>query len=118
MSDEPELNKLRAYLDSPEFAEFSRQVKIHQLEAEIESWKEIVRNENTMTQKYKDAYDAAMRIVKSTYPDKFPDTYFICGELGSKDINSMPEKLLVCPAYGCDFSYIYERTGTTVGPEW
>lgn len=93
-------------------------VKINQLETEIESWKEIVRNENTMTQKYKDGYDAAMRIVKSTYPDKFPDTYFICGELGIKDDNNMPEKLMVCPAYGCDFSYIYERTGTTVGPEW
>ena len=67
---------------------------------------------------YKNGYEAAMRIVKSTYPDKFPDTYFICGELGSKDDNGMPEKLTVCPAYGCDFFYIYERTGVTSGPEY
>jgi hypothetical protein len=93
-------------------------VKINQLEAEIESWKEIARNENSLTEKYKNGYDAAMRIVKSTYPDKFPDNYFICGELGVKDVNNMPEKLMVCPAYGCDFSYIYERTEKTTGPEW
>jgi hypothetical protein len=68
--------------------------------------------------KYKDAYDAAMRIVKSTYAEKFPNTYFICGELGIKDLNNMPEKLMVCPAYGVDFSYIYERTKKTTGPEW
>ena len=68
--------------------------------------------------KYKDAYDAAMRIVKSVFPDKFPDTYFICGELGVKDVNKMPEKLMICPAYGCDFSYIYERTDKTFGPGW
>jgi hypothetical protein len=92
--------------------------EVEALRAEIEHWKEIVRNENSMTQKYKAALDAAMRIVRSTYPDKFPDSYFICGELGEKDVNKMPQKIMVCPAYGCDFSYIYERTETTTGPEW
>lgn len=36
-------------------------------------------------------------------------TYFIHGELGEKDQNGMPEKLLVVPEYGVDFSYIYTR---------
>ena len=40
------------------------------------------------------------------------------GTLGDKDQNGMPEKLLVVPAFGVDFSYIYERTGKTTGPEW
>lgn len=69
-------------------------------------------------EKWKNAYHAAMRIVKSTYPDKFPDNYFICGELGEKDVNNMPQKIMVCPAYGVDFSYVYEYTGVTTGPEW
>lgn len=86
---------------NPEEIMFAR---IKELEAELE--------------KYKTGYEAAMRIVKSTYPDKFPDQYFICGELGIKDVNNMPARLLLCPAYGCDFSYIYERTDKTVGPEW
>ena len=78
--------------------------KIKELEAELE--------------KYKTGFESAMRIVKSTYPDKFPDTYFLCGELGIKDENNMPKKLMVCPAYGVDFFYVYEYTGETSGPEW
>ncbi len=51
-------------------------------------------------------------------PDKFPGVYFIHGEIGEKDENGMPKKLLVVPAYGVDFSYVYEYTGKTTGPEW
>ena len=78
--------------------------RVAELEAELE--------------KSKAGYEAAMRIIKSTYPDKFPDTYFICGEGGEKDKNNLPDKIYVCPAYGVDWFQIYERTGTTVGPEW
>lgn len=67
---------------------------------------------------YKKKYEAAMRVVRSTYAEKFPDAYFISGELGLKDHNNMPEKILVCPAYGLDFVYAYERTEKTHGPEW
>lgn len=93
----------------------------HEMKAaveEIANWKEIVRNENTMTQKYKDGYDAAMRIIKSTYPDKFPDTYFICGEGGEKDKNNLPDTIHVCPAYGCDWFQVYKKTDQTWGPEY
>ena len=69
-------------------------------------------------QTYKDGYDAAMRILKSTYPDKFPDTYFICGESGEKDENNLPERIFVSPAYGVDWFQIYERTDKSFGPEW
>ncbi len=51
-------------------------------------------------------------------PDKFPGVYFIHGEIGEKDENGMPKKLLIVPAYGVDFSYVYEYTGKTTGPEW
>jgi hypothetical protein len=50
--------------------------------------------------------------------DKVGNVYFICGELGEKDVNNMPKKIMVCPAYGVDFSYVYEYTGQTTGPEW
>ncbi|CAB4181513.1 hypothetical protein UFOVP1071_40 [uncultured Caudovirales phage] len=61
--------------------------------------------------------DQAM-ILRRLSPDKFPDTYFIHSGLGEKDQNGMPEKLLVCPAYGVDFSYVYEYNGKTTGTEW
>jgi hypothetical protein len=30
----------------------------------------------------------------------------------------MPEKIMVVPAYGVDFTYIYTREEKTIGPEW
>jgi hypothetical protein len=61
--------------------------------------------------------DQAMILRRST-PDKYPDTLFIHSELGTKDANGMPEKLLVVPGYGVDFSYVYEKTSKITGPEW
>jgi hypothetical protein len=58
---------------------------------------------------FKKGYESAMKIVRSTYPDKFPDTYFICGEGGEKDKNGLPDLILVCPAYGADWFETYER---------
>jgi hypothetical protein len=57
-------------------------------------------------------------ILRRLSPEQFPDTYFIHGELGAKDDNGMPDKLLVVPAYGVDFSYVYVRSDKVVGPEW
>jgi hypothetical protein len=62
--------------------------------------------------------DMQANILRRLTPDKFPDTLFISGVLGERDSNNMPQKLLVVPAYGVDFSYIYERTEKTTGPEW
>lgn len=62
--------------------------------------------------------DLQAKILRQITPDKFPGTYFVHTELGKKDPNGMPEKLLVVPAYGVDFSYIYEYTGKTTGAEW
>lgn len=42
-------------------------------------------------------------------PEKSPDTYFICGEGGSKDDNRLPEYIFVCPAYGADYSAPYKK---------
>jgi hypothetical protein len=57
-------------------------------------------------------------ILRRLTPEQYPNTFFISGVLGDKDQNNMPEKLLVVPAYGVDFSYVYEYTGKTTGPEW
>jgi hypothetical protein len=57
-------------------------------------------------------------MLQHLFPDKFPWTPFITSVGGGIDDNRMPERLYVVPAYGCDFSYVYERTDKTVGPEW
>ena len=78
--------------------------QIIEKDAEIERLKEIC-NKQAM-------------ILRRLSPDKFPDTYFIHSGMGEKDKNGMPERLLVCPAYGVDFSYVYEYTGMVSGTEW
>lgn len=62
--------------------------------------------------------DMQAMILRRLTPENHPDTLFIHGTLGEKDDNGMPKKLLVVPAYGCDWSQIYIRTEKITGPEW
>lgn len=78
--------------------------EIKELEAEVE--------------RLKAKCDKQAMILRRLAPEKFPDTLFISGVLGNRDQNNMPEKILVCPAYGVDFNYVYEYNGKTTGPEW
>lgn len=39
--------------------------------------------------------------------------FFISGAHGVRDGNLLPEYVLVCPAYGADWSQIYQRTDRT-----
>lgn len=36
--------------------------------------------------------------------------YFIAGESGNKDSNMLPDKIHICPAYGCDWTVQYAKT--------
>jgi hypothetical protein len=62
--------------------------------------------------------DKQAMILRRLTPENFPDTYFIHGDGGTKDINGMPERVYVVPAYGCDWSQVYERTDKVTGQEW
>ena len=58
-------------------------------------------------------------LVKHTVlAERMGNIYFICGEMGAKDNNNMPDKILVCPAYGVDFFYVYQDTGEVHGPDY
>jgi hypothetical protein len=62
--------------------------------------------------------DLQTMILRRLDAEKFPGTYFIHSGLGETDANGMPERLMIVPTYGADFSYIYQRTDKTTGPEW
>lgn len=66
----------------------------------------------------KEKCDKQAMILRRLNPEKFPDTYFIYGDGGTKDDNGMPERIYIIPAYGCDWSQVYERTDKVTGPEW
>jgi hypothetical protein len=92
------------------------------LEMPLEQFAEAVAKENARLNaevtRLQDIVNRMSRIYKHLNAEKHPGVYFIHGSLGSYDSNGMPEKLMVVPAYGVDFSYIYERTEKTTGPEW
>lgn len=69
-------------------------------------------------ERLRDKCDKQAMILRRLNPENFPGTYFICGELGEKDKNGMPEKIHVVPSYGVDFSYEYVYNGKVTGPEW
>jgi hypothetical protein len=104
------INKITEYLEAgglfnPESMEHD---KVRDLL--IESRAELERLQDIVTR--------MSRIYKHLNAEKHPGVYFIHGSLGETDLNGMPEKLMVVPAYGVDFSYIYQRTDKTTGPEW
>jgi hypothetical protein len=59
--------------------------------------------------------DKQAMILRRMYVEEYPDTWFPCGEIGEKDANGLPKYIEVCPAYGVDWSQLYERTDRTIG---
>jgi hypothetical protein len=92
--------------------------RLQQRDGFIAKLDEQIVEKDAEIERLKEKCNTQAMILRRLSPDKFPDTYFIHSGVGEKDQNNMPEKLLVCPAYGVDFSYVYERTGKTTGPEW
>ena len=62
-----------------------------------------------------DLLSKQQKIIRRIYVDHFPDTYFVCGEMGNKDQNGLPDRIEVCPAYGVDWTQVYERTDIQIG---
>ena len=54
-------------------------------------------------------------ILRRVFAEQLPDTWFVSGELGEKDSNGLPKFIEVCPAYGLDWSQLYEKTDKTIG---
>jgi hypothetical protein len=73
-----------------------------------------------------EAYEGELKKLRQVYEvirhldlaEKLGNIYFICGEGGTKDANGLPDKIMVCPAYGVDWFQIYEKTNATFGTEW
>ena len=44
--------------------------------------------------------------------------YFICGEVGEKGSDGLPDKILVCTAYGLDGFAVYKKEADYSAPGW
>ena len=72
----------------------------------------MVMDETTMFQeilRLKEKCDKQATMLRRLFPDKYDGFYFICGEIGSKDNNGLPDHILVCPAFGSDCIETYSR---------
>ena len=92
------------------------------LEMPLEQFAEAVAKENERLNKeverLKEKCDKQAMILRRLTPENYPNTLFISGILGALDHNNMPKKIAVVPAYGVDFSYVYEYNGTNIVQEW
>jgi hypothetical protein len=43
--------------------------------------------------------------------------YFVTGGYGEEDGNMLPQFIQICPAYGCAWVQVYERTDKTISYE-
>jgi hypothetical protein len=58
------------------------------------------------------------KMVRHLSAEKLDGVFFICGEAGTKDAMGLPEKIMVCPAYGLDGFAIYTKTSNYSAPEY
>ena len=56
-------------------------------------------------------------IIRRVFAEQLPDTWYVCGEMGNKDQNGLPQYIDVCPAYGVGWYQVYEKTDRTVSTE-
>jgi hypothetical protein len=57
-------------------------------------------------------------MVRHLSAEKLDGVFFICGEGGAKDAMGLPEKIMVCPAYGLDGFAIYTKTSNYSAPDY
>jgi hypothetical protein len=69
-------------------------------------------------ERLKDKCDKQAMMLRRLFPDRHADTYFIHCGYGEEDRNGLPQYLMIVPAFGCDWSQIYERSDRQEGPEW
>jgi hypothetical protein len=84
-------------------------------EGKINDVREVAADE---IERLRERCDKQAMILRHFTPEKFPGIFFIHSGLGEVDKNGLPEKLLVVPTYGCDWSQVYVKTDKIAGPEW
>ena len=55
-----------------------------------------------------DRVEKLQTILRHVFPEK-TNALFITGHCGERDENGLPQKLIICPAYGSDVMVLYAR---------
>ena len=81
----------------------------------IMEMKQTIADKEAEIERLRKKCDKQAMFIRRIFPETFPETPFISGVMDEKDQNNMPKMITVCPAFGVDFSYVYEYTGRTIG---
>jgi hypothetical protein len=60
-----------------------------------------------------DIYGRERQRFQHTYPE-ITGQFFLTGGHGEKDNNLLPQFVTICPAYGCAWEQVYEKTDRTI----
>ena len=80
----------------------------------FDDWTEDYYEEVLLLRKKVEKYETILRHAMSEKTGVF----FICGEAGEKDSMGLPEKIMVCPAYGLDGFASYKKDRDYTAPGW
>ena len=61
-------------------------------------------------------YERERNRYKHAYPE-ITGAYFLAGGYGDEDDNHLPQFVEIVPAYGCNWSQVYEKTDKTISYE-
>lgn len=75
-----------------------------------------LEEENAKLQKALEIYERERARFRHAKPE-MTGAYFLAGGHGPKDENQMPQFVEIVPAYGCNWSMVYENTGRTINSE-
>jgi len=80
----------------------------------FDDWTEDYYEEVLLLRKKVEKYETMFKHAMSEKTGVF----FICGEAGEKDSMGLPEKIMVCPAYGLDGFASYKKDRDYSAPGW
>lgn len=85
---------------------------MNDVEHTVEYWK----SRAEMLEKALEIYERERARFKHSNPE-ITGAYFLTGGHGDRDANLLPEFVTICPAYGCAWEQVYEKTDRTVSYE-
>jgi hypothetical protein len=63
------------------------------------------------------AYERIRATIRHANPER-TGAYFVCGGGPVDDELGVPQRVEICPAFGSDVVYMYERTERIKAPQW
>jgi hypothetical protein len=63
-----------------------------------------------------DLYERERARFRHAHPE-MTGVYFLSGGHGIADDNELPQYVRICPAYGCNWEQVYEKTDRTISYE-